>query len=92
MTVYAPDPEAAAVMLCHLTDVSYSLIGDDFKVFYRIKGRVKVLKPEGRDAGDVTIVYHSALEQRTRREIVAGLKATAYNMEGGKVVKTKMEN
>jgi hypothetical protein len=92
MTVYAPDPEAAAVMLCHLTDVSYSLIGDDFKVFYRIKGRVKVLKPEGRDAGDVTIVYHSALEQRTRREIVAGLKATAYNLEGGKVVKTKMEN
>ena len=92
MESYAPDPEAAAVVLCHLTDVNYSLFGSDFKVFYRIKSRVKVLKAEGKDVADVTIAYHDAENQHTMREIVAGLKATAYNLEGGKVVKTKMES
>ena len=92
MDTYAPDKDANAVVLCHLTDVSYTFLEGGFKVFYRIKSRVKVLKPEGKSVADVSIVYHDPENMHTVREGVHGLKATAYNLEDGKLVKTKMES
>ena len=91
MTEYAADKDADAVVLYHKTDVSYEFINNDFKVFYRVNTRLKVLKPEGKRLADGQIVYVENETNRSRHEIVAGLKATAYNMENGKLVKTKME-
>ena len=91
MTEYAADKDADAVVLYHKTDVSYEFINNDFRVFYRVNTRLKVLKPEGKRLADGQIVYVENETNRTRHEIVSGLKATAYNMENGKLVKTKME-
>lgn len=92
MTEYAADKDADAVVLYHKTDVSYVFINNDFKVFYRVNTRLKVLKPEGKRIADGQIAYVENETNRSRHEIVAGLKATAYNMENGKLVKTKMDN
>ena len=91
MKEYAADKDADAVVLYHKTDVSYEFINNDFKVIYRVNTRLKVLKPEGKRLADGQIVYVENETNRSRHEIVAGLKATAYNMENGKLVKTKME-
>ena len=91
MTEYAADKDADAVVLYHKTDVSYEFINNDFKVIYRVNTRLKVLKPEGKRLADGQIVYLENKSNHTRYEVVAGLKATSYNMENGKLVKTKME-
>ena len=91
MTDYAADKDADGVVLYHKTDVTYEFVNNDFKVFYRVNTRLKVLKPEGKRLADGQIVYVENETNRSRHEIVAGLKATAYNMENGKLVKTKME-
>ena len=91
MTEYAADKDADAVVLYHKTDVSYHFITNSFKVIYQVNTRLKVLKPEGKRVADGQIVYLAPENNRSRHEIVAGLKATSYNMENGKVVKTKME-
>lgn len=89
MTEYAADKDADAVVLCHKTDVRYQFINGDFKVFYYINARYKVLKPEGKRVADRQIVYYPS--NQLSKENVLGLKATAYNLENGKLVKTKME-
>ena len=91
MTEYADDKDADAVVLFHKTDVYYGFAEGDFKVYYGVKTRLKVLKPEGKRVADKKIVYQENESNRTTKEIVTGLKATAYNMENGKLVKTKME-
>ena len=48
MTEYAADKEADVVELCRMVDVNYDWIANDFRVFYRVKCRLKVLKPEGK--------------------------------------------
>lgn len=91
MTEYADDKDADAVELCRLVDVYYDWVVNDFRVFYRVKCRLKVLKPEGKRVGDQVISIRTT-ENTAKHEVVAGLKATAFNLEDGKVVKTKMES
>ena len=83
MTEYDADKDADAVVLYHKTDVSYQFINNDFRVIYRVNTRLKVLKPEGKRVADMKIACLESETNRTRHEIVAGLKATAYNMENG---------
>ena len=47
MTVYDADSTAEAVVLCRLTDVSYTIQFNGYLVDYREKIRIKVLKPGG---------------------------------------------
>lgn len=89
MTQYDPDPEANAVVLYRSRDVRYNLAGDKLEVIYENKVRIKVLKPEGVDEGDVRITYYDP-EKSTNGEHITGLKASSYNLENGKVVRTKM--
>jgi hypothetical protein len=91
MTEYPNDKDADAVELCRLVDVNYNWVNNSFRVYYRVKCRLKVLKPEGKHVGDQSISIHTG-EGNHRNEIVAGLKAATYNMENGKMVKTKMES
>ena len=91
MTVYDGDTEANAVELYRSLDVYYGVL-DDFKVYYSLKRRLKILKPEGKSEADLSIVYRENESNRTTCENVRGLKAIAYNLEDGKLVKTKMES
>ncbi len=89
MTVYAPDPDAEAVKLYSDTDVQFDFMADDFWVVYRVKERVKVLKPEGASAADVTIVFYDP-QGSTNGDRISGVKGSAYNLEDGKVVRSKL--
>ncbi len=89
MTVYAPDPDADAVKLYSNTDVQFDFMVDDFWVVYRVKERVKVLKPEGASAADVTIVFYDP-QGSSNGDRISGVKGSAYNLEDGKVVRSKL--
>ena len=129
MTVYSPDPDAEAVVLCRLTDVEYTVQTSSFLVDYREKFRIKVLKPEGARFAKVVIPYrmnmsvgnnisglrtsfmtipmdrvsgNSSFQEQDGPmsegifgtdgdEMVEDIKATAFNQEGSKVVKTTLK-
>ena len=88
MTVYAPDPDAEAVKLYSSTDVQFE-VRTVFIVVYRVKERIKVLKPEGTSAADVTIVFFDPVGSSAGDKI-SGVKGSAFNLEDGKVVRSKL--
>ena len=91
MTTYAPDPEAAAVVLYSETDVSYQYV-NDLKLVTTVKVRLKILKEEGKDMVNIEVPYVESTTNRVYGEVISGLKATTYNLENGKLQKTKMGN
>ena len=92
MTTYEADPDADAVKLYQKVDVNYDIVNGGFKVFYRVKCRIKVLKPEGKEYGDVSIVFWNNEKNHHYKETVPSVKGTSYNMENGTVTKSKLES
>ena len=92
MTSYAPDESAPAAVLYQSTRTWYDILTGRFKVYTEVKTRIKILKPEGKEYADVEVLYIDNDQDRSLNENITGLKAWAYNMENGKMVKTKMEN
>lgn len=94
MTTYSPDPEAKAVVLYHETNAQYDYNANigDFRIVYDVKVRIKVLAPEGVEAGNVSIEYIDPEDNNNSSENVRGLKVTTYNVENGKTVSTKMSS
>lgn len=90
MTTYAPDSSASAVILCKLTNVSYNWATKGFRLVSDYKVKIKVLKPEGTSYANVTIPYYDQ-QANIMKERVMSLEVNAYNMENGKVVRTKMK-
>lgn len=90
MTVYEQDPDAPAVVLCYLTTVNYTMDFYNYIKEYQVKKRIKILKDEGKDYADVSFHYINNEREQYGQESVQDLKATAYNVENGKVVKTKI--
>lgn len=92
MTSYEEDADAKAVVLYSETDVRYEYnVGlGEFRLVYYRKERVKVLTSEGVEAGNVIIEYVDPEENNSSRESVSGLKVSTYNLENGKVVRSKM--
>ena len=91
MTTYAPDPDAEAVVLCSQTELRYDLSSGSFKLNTFTKKRIKVLKEEGKSKANGGISYMHNGHRSGECEQLVKLKATAYNMVDGKLVKTKME-
>ena len=87
MTVYEADSAAEAVVLCRLTKVEYTIQPRDYLVDYHEKVRIKILKPEGTRYANVVIPYYDDAFEPLSNEEIRDLKATAYNMEDGKVRK-----
>ncbi len=92
MTTYAPDPDAEAVVLCSQTELRYDLSSGSFKLNTFTKKRIKILKEEGKSKANGGISYMFNGRRSGECEQLVKLKATAYNMVDGKLVKTKMEN
>ena len=90
MTIYDKDPEAAAVVLCDLTTVSYTMDFYNFLVDYEVKRRIKVLKDDGKDYANISISYIDNPGEQYAQESIADFRATVYNVENGKTVKTKI--
>ena len=90
MTVYAPDSLASAVILSKKGYARYNYDeSSGFYIEYEYETRVKILKQDGVQYADIEIPYYSKGHVKNDEE-VSGISATAYNMENGKVVKTKM--
>ena len=90
MAVYDADKDAAAVVLCQLTTVDYTMDLNNYMVNYNVKTRIKVLKDEGKDVANISITYMDNRKRQYAQENIDEFKATAYNLENGKVRKTKI--
>lgn len=89
MTDYAPEPDAEAVVLYRENDVRFNYRANGFVAEYRNRVRIKVLKPEGTALGDVSITLYET-EVSKLRETLQDVKASSYNMEEGKMVRSKL--
>ena len=92
MTTYEPDSEANAVILCRIANARVDYIKDGFKVLYDVKCRIKVLNDEGKEWANVTVPFSYNGHMYGQCELVTKVKATAFNLENGKTVKTKMDD
>ncbi|WP_321435887.1 DUF3857 domain-containing protein [uncultured Bacteroides sp.] len=91
MTTYQKDTTASAVTLYKNVDVVYAYNQDKFEIEYYYETKIKILKPEGKEYANVTIPYYDNGKPGSSKEFVSRIEAYAYNMENGKIKKTKME-
>jgi hypothetical protein len=100
MKIYSGDPDASAVILYDYGKTWFlfpdAKVVNEFGrqstgfriVFYRYF-RIKILDNDALHLADVEIpMYHTALA----REEVSKVHATTWNMEGGEIIKTRMED
>lgn len=90
MTEYAADTSADAVVLYQRSSTYFDYnMTSGFKRICDFSRRIKVLKQNGTNEANISLTYY--YNTNSDREVVSGLDAFAYNMENGKMVKTKME-
>ncbi|MCS3161339.1 DUF3857 domain-containing protein [Bacteroides faecis] len=80
-------------MLYSKCEVRYDLLANNFRILYNYEVKIKVLKSEGASYADIRIPYYSNESNAviTLKESISQLDASAYNMEGGEMVRTKMK-
>ena len=90
MKVYSKDTTAAAVVLYDDGYASYEYTQSvGFKIEIELKKKVKILKQEGVNEATISIPYYS--NNSGDRESISYLEAMAYNIENGKIIKTKLD-
>lgn len=89
MTEFPQDSAASAVILSKTGETRFTYNEQTgFQFEYTLKMKVKILKNEGLDICNQSISYYQ--ENRTTGEKITGLSSTTYNLENGKIVKTKL--
>lgn len=90
MTIYAADSSAAAVILCHYSDIyfSYTPHTGTFQVIQNVHKRIKIFKKEAYSLANVYLEYSFGTEHK---HYLSNIKAVAYNLENGKWAETKMD-
>lgn len=68
MTVYEKDTSAPAVVLADVGEISVEYIGDEFVTQFKKHRRIKIMKEEGLEFGDIEVPYYSKskIEKITR--------------------------
>lgn len=88
MEIYEKDPSAAAVILCDFGVSRIDYGREQFEVIFERTLRVKILKKEGLEWGDLEIPYYSP--KIGGKERISSIKGITFNLENGKVVSTKL--
>lgn len=88
MTSYEKDTTASAVILNKDVLVRFKHERQGFVFELTQKVKIKILKTEGLTHADQEISYYAL--NRSKSEVIQDLSATTYNLENGKIVKTKM--
>uniref|UniRef100_UPI003217DB5C DUF3857 domain-containing protein n=1 Tax=uncultured Draconibacterium sp. TaxID=1573823 RepID=UPI003217DB5C len=89
MQIYQPDTSAHAVVLLEKGDAHFELDGPQGPVYkYNVLKRIKILTKEGLDNANISISTYS---HSGSEEDLGSVKGFTYNIEDGKVVKTKLE-
>jgi hypothetical protein len=87
MTSYNADSSASAVILVDYGEAYIAINASSASLNFERHVRIKILKKDGLSWADAQIpLYFSG----SAEEKVSGLKAASYNLEGGKIVETKM--
>jgi transglutaminase-like putative cysteine protease len=89
MKVYPKDSSASAVVLADYGESSIDYATDKFLIRFERIRRVKILNKDGYDWGNLTIPLY---RDGSTIEDVSSLKGVTYNLEGNKIVETKMKN
>lgn len=92
MTTYEPDTSANAVMLSKTTELSYEFVGNQLKVYYDVKNKMKILKPQGIYDAVIEVVYNYNNNKQGNRESVRYVKGTCYNLVNGAIVASSVTN
>ena len=88
MTEYELDSAAVAVVLYENRSIRVDLSANgSFVKDIDVHMRIKVLKEEGVDWGDFSVLKYVS---QSVPEIVTGIEVVTYNLENGKIVPTKM--
>lgn len=89
MSVYPEDTTATAVILLKNGDISFKYTElHGFQFEYTIQVKIKILKTEGLEWCNHQIPYYQA--SSSDKEDILGLSGTTYNIEDGKITKTKL--
>jgi hypothetical protein len=89
MKSYDKDTTAEAVIIYDDGNTYYEYTNNDFKINLEIKQKIKILKQEGVDRATISLPYY--FRTNGDRESITGLEAYSYNLEDGKVIKSKLE-
>ena len=85
---YDRDTSAKALMLFENTQIYLGInAGGQFFVSRKKHLRIKVLKEDGVKWGDFKMIHYHTPEEK---EIISGIEVVTFNMEGDKVVESKM--
>ena len=88
MKEYPADTSASAIMFYENTLVSIDFdASGGFKLNTKKHQRIKILKEDGLDWGDVEMIYYYS---NILRDNISGIDVVTYNLVDGKVVETKM--
>lgn len=91
LKTYTPDSTASALYLAKTGYASYFYNDQQgFYINYEYLNRIKVLKQDGGDMANIEILYHYIDGSVRNREEVFDISAQSFNLENGKIVKTKM--
>lgn len=88
MTVYSKDSSAPAVLIYEDSYLTYNYLSNQFQITTKYSAKIKILKPEGVEYANFSIPLYF---DNHGRETLSGLEAISYNLENGKIVKTKTE-
>ncbi|MTI30312.1 DUF3857 domain-containing protein [Cytophagales bacterium RKSG123] len=88
--VYPLDTGASAVILADVgkSHIQYNQTKGDFELVFERHTRIKVLNKNGFKWADVEIPLYG---RNSDKERVSGLKGYTYNLENGKVIKSKLD-
>jgi transglutaminase-like putative cysteine protease len=90
MKDYETEPGAPAVVLCDFNVTEIEYVAGNFVVKYDRFRRVKIFSKEGYDMATFKIPLYKNNEENLK-ESVLSLKGFTYNLENGKIVKSKLD-
>ncbi|MGN7818758.1 transglutaminase domain-containing protein [Chitinophaga sp. 22536] len=85
----AGDSGAHAIVLARIGSSRFESDGSWFRMVYKVHARIKIIDKNAYDLATVKITLHKGSSEE---EKVQNLKASAYNLENGEVVETKMDS
>lgn len=85
------DQNASAVVIYKNLIAKYNYKNDGFIIEYNYENKIKILKSEGSKYANITIPIYDKGESDASKEFVSNIEAYAYNLEDGKIKKTKMD-
>lgn len=88
MTIYDKDSSASAVILVDYGEAYLTINSNTVSMTIDRHVRIKILKKEGLDWGDVSILLR---QSGTTEERVSSLKASTYNLVNGKITESKLD-